>query len=59
MNQSRTNSIDSSFIRSSTSARLNGSLVALDADSIAAMHSSFRKQKSPGHGVPEATSPHN
>src|SRR5579859_489184 len=57
VNQSRTNSTDSSFMRSSTSARLNGSLVALGAVSIAAIKSSSRKTKSPGRHSPEATSP--
>jgi GNAT superfamily N-acetyltransferase len=35
-------------MRSSTSARLNGSLVALGADSIAAINPPSRKQKAPG-----------
>ena len=44
-------------MRSRTSALLPGSLVALGADSTAAIRSSFQKNESPGRDPPEATSP--
>ena len=53
--------LDASRLRSAPAprTRLPGSLVALGADSTAAINSSFRKTKAPGAGVaPEATSPH-